>query len=73
MRHTASCATILARGQRALGRGLVAQDKNTEAVACFEHAYRVFVRGVLPFEAARTSLLLARAVGDSTREVATAA
>jgi hypothetical protein len=51
----------------------VAQDKNTEAVACFEHAYRVFVRGVLPFEAARTSLLLARAVGDSTREVATAA
>jgi DNA-binding CsgD family transcriptional regulator len=67
-----SCDTVLARGQRALGRALIAQGKTTDAVACLERAYGVFSRAELPLEAARTSLLLARAIGDSDREAATA-
>jgi DNA-binding CsgD family transcriptional regulator/predicted negative regulator of RcsB-dependent stress response len=63
---------IVARGERARGRVLVAAADGPGAVPHLERALEAFARLEMPLEIARTRLLLARALGDAEREVAIA-
>jgi DNA-binding CsgD family transcriptional regulator len=66
------CEVIVARGERALGRVLVASRDGGGAVSHLERALEAFGRLEMPLEVARTRLLLARAIGGAEREVAIA-
>jgi len=65
------CDVIVARGERALGRVLVATEGDG-ALAHLERALGAFARLEMPLEIARTRMLLARAIGEAKREVAIA-
>jgi DNA-binding NarL/FixJ family response regulator len=67
-----ACDVIVARGERALGRVLVAAADGARAVPHLERALEAFARLEMPFEIARTRLLLARAIPEAEREVAIA-
>jgi DNA-binding CsgD family transcriptional regulator len=67
-----ACDVIVARGERALGRVLVAAADSARAVPHLERALEAFARLEMPFEIARTRLLLARAMPEAEREVAIA-
>lgn len=66
------CDVVVARGERALGRVLVAAAKGDGARPHLERALEAFARLETPFELARTRLLLARAVAEADRDVAIA-
>jgi DNA-binding NarL/FixJ family response regulator len=66
------CDVIVARGERALGRVLVATAEGDGAPAHLERALEAFARLEMPLEIARTRLLLAQAMGEAEREVAIA-
>ena len=63
---------IVARGERALGRVLVATAEGDAGLPHLERALEAFARLEMPLEIARTRLLLARAMGEAEREVAIA-
>jgi ATP/maltotriose-dependent transcriptional regulator MalT len=63
---------IVARGERALGRALVATGDLATAVSHLERALAAFGRLVMPLEVGRTRLLLARALAEGERETAIA-
>ncbi|HET7271314.1 MAG TPA: LuxR C-terminal-related transcriptional regulator [Rubrobacter sp.] len=65
------CQVMLARGERLQGRALAAAS-DPEAKGHLDTALRAFIRLDLPFEAARTRLLLAQALRDLDSEVAEA-
>jgi DNA-binding CsgD family transcriptional regulator/tetratricopeptide (TPR) repeat protein len=67
-----SCDVIVARGERALGRALVAMGEPDGAAPHLERALEAFGRLELPLEAGRTRLLLARAIAASEPEAAIA-
>jgi DNA-binding CsgD family transcriptional regulator len=56
------CDAVLARGERAVGRCLIATGDPDGAVEHLERALEIFARRELPFEAARSRLLLAEAL-----------
>ena len=66
------CDVILARGERALGRALVAAAVAEAARSHLERALEAFARLEMPLDTARTRLLLAAALGGAEREVAIA-
>ena len=66
------CDVIVARGERALGRVLVAATEGNGGLRHLERALEAFARLEMPLEIARTRLLLARAMGEPGREVAIA-
>jgi DNA-binding NarL/FixJ family response regulator len=68
-----SCDSIVARGERALGRALAAKGDRTVARRHLEAALAIFARLEMPFEAGRAHALLAEAIRESERETATAA
>ncbi len=68
----ADCAPIAARGERGRGAVLLAGGDAAAAVPCLERALAAFTRLELPFEAARTRLLLARALAGADGEAAVA-
>jgi ATP/maltotriose-dependent transcriptional regulator MalT len=63
MGSTLDCQVMLARGERLQGRALVAAS-DSAALLHLDAALRAFVRLEMPFEAARTRLLLARALRE---------
>jgi DNA-binding NarL/FixJ family response regulator len=63
-----TCDMIAAQGERALGRSLLAMADSSQAIDHLERALEMFNRLELPLEAARARLLMARAVGDASRE-----
>ena len=65
------CDVVVARGERALGRVLVAAAEGDRALPHLERALEAFARLEMPLELARTRLLLARAKATE-REVAIA-
>jgi DNA-binding CsgD family transcriptional regulator len=67
-----NCEIIRARGERALGRSLLAMGDPSDALAHLERAFETFSHLELPFEAARARFLLARALGEASRESAIA-
>jgi DNA-binding CsgD family transcriptional regulator len=67
-----SCDVIVARGERALGRALVATGEPGGAAPHLERALEAFGRLELPLEAGRTRLLLTRAIAASEPEAAIA-
>jgi DNA-binding CsgD family transcriptional regulator len=56
------CDAVLARGERAVGRCLIATGDPDGAVEHLEQALEIFARREMPFEAARSRLLLAEAL-----------
>lgn len=66
------CLVMTARGERALGHALLASGDVESAVRRLSGALDVFTRLELPYEAARTHLLLARAFGIRRRATAVA-
>jgi DNA-binding CsgD family transcriptional regulator len=66
------CDVIVARGERALGRALVAAGEPDGAARHLERALEAFGRLELPLEAGRARLLLARALAASETEAAIA-
>ena len=67
-----SCDLIVARGERALGRALIATGESDAAALRLERAFEAFGRLELPLEACRTRFLLARAIAPSEPEAAIA-
>jgi ATP/maltotriose-dependent transcriptional regulator MalT len=67
-----SADVIRARGERALGRALLAKAKVDEAIGLLERALGTFVAAQMPIEAGRTRLLLAQALAATQPEVAIA-
>jgi DNA-binding NarL/FixJ family response regulator len=65
------CEAIRARAERALGRALAAND-DANAADHLERALTCFASLEMPFEVARTRLLLARTLADKDRETAAA-
>jgi ATP/maltotriose-dependent transcriptional regulator MalT len=63
---------IVARGERALGRALVATGDLAPAASHLERALAAFGRLLMPLEVGRTRLLLARALAEGERETAVA-
>jgi DNA-binding CsgD family transcriptional regulator len=68
---TLGCQLMFARGERLRGRAL-AVSKDEAAIRHLEVALRKFVRLEMPFETARTRLLLAQALREDEPEVAEA-
>jgi ATP/maltotriose-dependent transcriptional regulator MalT len=68
----AGSGLIVARGQRALGRALLASGDAAHAIPHLEAALGGFRRLQMPFDAARARLLLARALDEGDRETAIA-
>ena len=68
---TLECQVMLARGERLQGRALAAAS-DSAAKGHLDAALREFVRLEMPFEAARTRLILARALREADPEVAEA-
>jgi tetratricopeptide (TPR) repeat protein len=71
MGSTLDCQVMLARGERLQGQALAAAS-DSSAKQHLDVALRAFVRLEMPFEAARTRLLLARALRELDPEVAEA-
>jgi DNA-binding CsgD family transcriptional regulator len=69
---SSSCDVTVARGERALGRALVATGEPGDAAPHLERAFAAFGSLELPLEACRSRLLLARAVAASEPEAAIA-
>jgi DNA-binding CsgD family transcriptional regulator len=69
---TLRCEMIVARGERALGRVLLAAPERDGASPHLERALERFARIDMPLEAARARLLLAAAIGAPEREAAIA-
>jgi len=69
---TVGCDAIVARGERVIGRCLVAAGEAEAAIPHLESALSAFSRLELPPEVGRTRLLLARALAGSEREAAIA-
>lgn len=69
---TLGCDAIVARGERAIGRCLVAAGETEAAIVHLEAALSAFTRLELPPEVGRTRLLLARALARDEREAAIA-
>ena len=69
---SSSCNVMVARGERALGRVLLATSEPDGGVPHLERACEAFGRLELPLEACRTRLLLARAIAASEPEAAIA-
>jgi DNA-binding CsgD family transcriptional regulator/predicted negative regulator of RcsB-dependent stress response len=65
-----ACDPLRARGERALGRALIARDDPTAAIDHLEAALAGFHRLALPLEIGRTRHLLAVALGETDRETA---
>jgi DNA-binding CsgD family transcriptional regulator/Tfp pilus assembly protein PilF len=65
-----SCDVMVARGERALGRALLATGEPDGGAPHLERALEAFGRLELPHEACRTRLLLARAIAASEPEAA---
>jgi DNA-binding CsgD family transcriptional regulator len=63
---------IVARGERALGRALVATGDLAAATSHLERALAAFGRLEMPPDVGRTRLLLARALAEGERETAIA-
>jgi ATP/maltotriose-dependent transcriptional regulator MalT len=63
---------IVARGERALGRALVATGEPTGAISHLERALAAFGRLVMPLDAGRTRLLLAHALAQGEQATAIA-
>lgn len=68
---TLDCRLMLARGERLLGRALAAAS-DPAARQHLDAALRVFLKLEMPFEAARTRLLLAQTLREPDPEVAEA-
>jgi DNA-binding CsgD family transcriptional regulator len=66
------CDAIVARGQRALGRVLVAAGDSAAAKPHLESARAAINRLEMPLETGRTRLFLAAALGDGDRDAAIA-
>jgi DNA-binding CsgD family transcriptional regulator len=66
------CDVIVAHGERALGRVLVAAGERDRALPHLERALEAFARLEMPLEIARTRLLVAGALDEAQREVAIA-
>jgi hypothetical protein len=64
MGSTLDCQVMLARGERLQGRALAAAS-DSAATRHLDAALRSFVRLEMPFEAARTRLMLARALSPA--------
>ncbi|MBA3490622.1 MAG: tetratricopeptide repeat protein [Rubrobacteraceae bacterium] len=71
MGSTLDCQVMLARGERLQGRALAAAS-DPAAKVHLDAALRAFVRLEMPYEAARTRLMLARAIRGSEPEIAEA-
>jgi len=71
MGRTLDCQVMLARGERLQGHALAAASYSA-AKRHLDAALHAFVRLEMPFEAARTRLLLARALRELDAEVAEA-
>ncbi len=71
MGSTLDCQVMLARGERLQGRALAAAS-DPAAKVHLDAALREFVRLEMPYEAARTRLMLARAIRGSEPEIAEA-
>jgi DNA-binding CsgD family transcriptional regulator len=69
---SSSCEVTVARGERALGRALVATGEAGGAAPHLERALEAFGSLELPLEACRSRLLLARAIAASEPEAAIA-
>jgi DNA-binding CsgD family transcriptional regulator len=69
---SSSCDVMVARGERALGRVLLATGEPDGGVPHLERAFEAFGRLELPLEAGRTRLLLARAIAAAEPEAAIA-
>jgi DNA-binding CsgD family transcriptional regulator len=69
---SSNCDVTVARGERALGRVLLATGEPGGGTPHLERAFEAFGRLELPLEACRTRLLLARAIAASEREAAIA-
>jgi ATP/maltotriose-dependent transcriptional regulator MalT len=69
-RSEASADVIRARGERVLGRTMLAQSRLDEAIAHLERAVSAFVTAKMPIEAGRTRLLLAQALAPNARDAA---
>jgi DNA-binding CsgD family transcriptional regulator len=67
-RPTVDCDLILAYGERALGRVLLAAGDLADATFHLERAVTAFSRLEMPLEAGRSRLLLARALAKAERE-----
>ncbi len=61
------CQVMIGRGERALGQALLVSGDRDGAVRRLGRALDVFTRLELPYEAARTHLLSARAYGEHER------
>lgn len=66
------CRVMVARGERLWGRALAASGEATNARTHLDAALAEFARLGMPFEAARTHLMLAEAVHTTDRETAVA-
>jgi len=69
---SSNCDVTVARGERALGRVLLATGEPGGGAPHLERAFEAFGRLELPLEACRTRLLLARAIAASEPEAAIA-
>jgi DNA-binding CsgD family transcriptional regulator/predicted negative regulator of RcsB-dependent stress response len=67
-----TCDPLLARGERVLGRALIASDDPTAAIDHLEAALAAFHRLALPLEVGRTRHLLAVALEETHKETAIA-
>jgi DNA-binding CsgD family transcriptional regulator/predicted negative regulator of RcsB-dependent stress response len=67
-----ACDPLLARGERALGRALIANGDPIGAIDHLEAALAAFGRLALPLEIGRTRHLLALALGETDRQTAIA-
>lgn len=68
--ESAGAGVIVARGERALGRALVATGDAEAAIPHMERALAAFARLQMPLDAGRTRLLLAQALVESEQETA---
>jgi DNA-binding NarL/FixJ family response regulator len=65
-----NCQVIVARAERSLGRVLVVTEDRDAAIPHLERALATFVRLEMPFEAARTHLLLGLTLATTERQSA---
>lgn len=68
----AECRPILARGERGLGRAMIAAEDRAAAVPHLEGALALFGGLEMPYEIGRTRLLLARALAGGEPDTAAA-
>ena len=69
--HGSNCTLLVARADRSLGRVALAEGAIGAGVECLEQALTAFAGIDVPFETARTRLLLAQALAESDSASAT--